>query len=101
MPVYEYEVINDDGSPGDRFEIEQRMTDSSLEKHPWTGEPVRRIIHSPNLNTRYTPRATARKLDDRNVERAGFTKYVRDKSSGTYHKTAGRDQNAPDVLKPS
>jgi transcriptional regulator NrdR family protein len=75
------------------------MKEPALTRHPETGEPVRRRFTPPNLGTRYTPGATASKLDNRSVEKAGFTKYERDKLTGTYHKVAGRNQAAPDTIR--
>lgn len=98
MPVYVYEVIRRDGSAGDCFEIEQSMKDEPLAHHPQTGEPVRRVYQPPNLATRYTPGSTRNKLENSNVEKAGFTKYERDKLTGKYHRVAGKDKRAPDVI---
>ncbi len=98
VPIYVYEVIREDAQPGERFEIQQSMQDEPLKKHPETGEPVRRIPQTPNLGTRYTPGATASKLDNRNIAEKGFTKYERDKLTGRYHKVAG-DQG-PSTLDP-
>ena len=89
MPTYVYQVIKKDGSDGDIIEVEQHMEDPHLTIHPGTGEPVRRVYQPPNLGVKYTPGQTAKKLDNKNVERAGFTKYVKDKLTGTYHKVAG------------
>lgn len=100
MPIYVYQVVRDDGSDGEIFEVEQSMSDSPLERHPRTGEAVRRIYQPPNLTTRYSPGATKSKLENKNVERAGFTKYERDKLTGQYNRVAGRDKRAPDVLQP-
>lgn len=45
MATYVYETIPADPSaPKKRFEIQQSMKDAALEKHPETGEPVRRVI---------------------------------------------------------
>jgi predicted nucleic acid-binding Zn ribbon protein len=44
MPIYEYEVLSQDGSPKGVFETMQRMSDPVLTRHPVTGEPVRRIL---------------------------------------------------------
>jgi hypothetical protein len=45
MATYVYETIPADPSaPKTRFEIKQSMKDPALEKHPETGEPVRRVI---------------------------------------------------------
>jgi hypothetical protein len=37
-------------------------------------------------------------LTNENVEKHGFTRYERDKLTGNYHKTAGKDRRAPDVV---
>lgn len=99
MPIYQYQVINDDGSDGLVFEIEQRMSDPTLTEHPITGKTVKRVYSAPNLATRYTPGGTESKLADKNIEKHGFTKYERDKLTGTYHKVAGADKNAPETFK--
>ncbi|MEO0795149.1 MAG: FmdB family transcriptional regulator [Verrucomicrobiota bacterium] len=100
MPIYVYQVIQPDGGEGDTFEVEQSMSDDALTHHPRTGEPVRRVYQPPNLATQYTPGATKSKLENKNVEKAGFTKYERDKLTGQYHRTAGKDRKAPDVIDP-
>lgn len=91
MPIYVYEVVEEDGSPGERFEVHQSMREAPLDKHPGTGLPVRRVILPPNLATRYTPGQTKDKLDNRNLEKAGFTKYEKDKLTGQYHRVAGKE----------
>jgi hypothetical protein len=96
MPIYVYETIPSDGSQGERFEIQQSMQDDALTKHPETGEPVRRVLLPPNLATRYTPGQTKERLDNKSVEKAGFTKYERDKSTGKYHRVAGK--KGPEVI---
>jgi predicted nucleic acid-binding Zn ribbon protein len=44
MPTYVYETIREDGTPGERFEVRQKMSDPVIEKHPETGEAVRRVL---------------------------------------------------------
>lgn len=51
MPTYVYETIREDGAPGERFEVTQKMSDPVIEKHPTTGEPVRRVLTAPMVNT--------------------------------------------------
>jgi hypothetical protein len=51
MPTYVYETIEEDGAPGERFEVTQKMSEPALEKHPVTGAPVRRVLTAPMLNT--------------------------------------------------
>jgi hypothetical protein len=96
MPIYVYETMPSDGSQGERFEIQQSMQDDALTHHPETGEPVRRVLLPPNLATRYTPGQTKERLDNKSVEKAGFTKYEKDKSTGKYHRVAGK--KGPDVI---
>lgn len=98
MPTYVYEVITDDGSEGEIFEILQPMSAEPLKQHPETGQAVRRILQPPNIATRYTDKHLKSKLDTKNVEKQGFTKYERDKLTGKYHRTAG--QNGPSMLDP-
>jgi hypothetical protein len=89
MPIYVYEIINPDGTGGERFEIHQSMKDDALATHPETGKPVRRVLQAPHLSTRYTPGQTKKKLDNKSIEKAGFTKYERDKVTGKYNRVAG------------
>lgn len=44
MPTYIYETITEDASAVKRFEIDQRMSAQALDRHPETGEPIRRVI---------------------------------------------------------
>ena len=90
MPIYVYETIKPDGSSGERFEILQSMKDDAISKHPDSGEPVRRVFLPPNLASRYTPGQTQSKLDNKNVEKAGYTKYEKDKLTGKYNRVAGK-----------
>lgn len=99
MPVYVYETILPDNSGGERFEMTQSMSEPALTTHPLTGEPVRRVIQAPNIASKYTPGQTRSRLDNKNVEKAGFTKYERDKVTGRYHKVAGKQ--GPSTLNPS
>lgn len=87
MPIYVYECL----TTGTRFEVVQSMKDAPLQCHPETGTPVRRVILPPNLGIKHTAGREARMLDNKNVEKAGFTKYERDKVTGTYHRVAGKE----------
>ncbi|MFW5883285.1 MAG: FmdB family zinc ribbon protein [Verrucomicrobiota bacterium] len=96
MPTYVYQIIREDApdaepDPDDVFEIQQPISAPALTHHPETGEPVRRIYSAPNLPTRYNAGATKQKLSGKNLAAHGFTRYERDRSTGTYHRTAGRD----------
>ena len=71
------------------------MADPPLTTHPETGEPVRRVVSAPFVTTKYSPRATEKALSDKNLDRLGFTKYVR-KNDGSYEKRAG---DGPDKIR--
>jgi len=89
MPTYVYEVINTDGTRGERFEVIQAMTDAPLTKHPETGESVERLIVPFHVAGKHAPMKTDRNLaDDKKLERLGFTKYVKS-GDGTYDKVIG------------
>jgi len=86
MPIYVYETIE----TGVQFECHQSMTDKPLCKHPETGEPVRRVILAPNLGTKHTPGREKKLTSNEAVEKAGFTKYEKDKVTGKYNRVAGK-----------
>ena len=88
MPTYEYELINEDGSGGERFEIFQSMKDAALKKHPETGKPVRRVISAPMIGGKFSEASTKKLLSNDNLDRLGFTKYEK-VGSGQYEKKAG------------
>jgi len=95
MPTYVYEVVREDGTGGERFEVSQSMSDPALTVHPETGEPVRRVICAPNILGKWSERASnSRMKDDKNLDRLGFTKYVK-AGDGYYEKRAG---SGPDVI---
>ena len=95
MPTYVYEVINQDGEPGERFELVQRMTDPPLSVHPETGQRVRRVFLPTRIAGKMSPMRTDRALaDDKKLERMGFTKYV--KTEHGYEKTLG---SGPDLTR--
>src|SRR5262245_17595966 len=89
MPIYVYEVIAEDGSSGEQFELFQSMADEPLTKHPQTGAPVRRVFQPPFIGGQWSDSAMQRSVkDDRKLERLGFTKYVKS-GDGSYEKTVG------------
>ncbi len=92
MPTYVYQVVTDDGSEGEIFEVVQRMSDPPLEKHPETGAPVRKIPARPSIPGNWSDHATKQKLSDKNLDRLGFTKYQR-AGDGNYEKKAGSGPN--------
>lgn len=94
MPIYLYEVIES----GERFEIMQNMNEDRLSHHPETGEPVRQVFLPPGIGAKHTAGREKALLDNKRVEKAGFTKYERDKVTGQYNKVAGKQ--GPDQLTP-
>lgn len=94
MPTYVYEIIDS----GERFECVQSMRDDPLRSHPTTGQPVRRVIVVPNLGIKHTPGRAKSVLENQNLEKAGFTKYQKDKVTGKYNRVAGKQ--GPATLEP-
>ena len=88
MPTYVYEVVKPDGTGGDRFELLQAMSEPPLQEHPETGEPVRRVITGFAIGGKSTDIGNPKLLSDRNLDRLGFTKYVKS-GDGKYEKTVG------------
>lgn len=89
MPTYVYQVVTDDDSEGEIFEVVQSMKDDALTEHPETGAPVRRIIQPPLIGGKHSEARDKRMLSDGNLDKLGFTKYVKS-GDGTYEKTAGK-----------
>jgi predicted nucleic acid-binding Zn ribbon protein len=100
MPTYVYEEIMPDGEGGETFEFIQSIHEAPLAQHPKTGVPIRRIFAAPNLPTRYTDSETKTRLSNENIAAHGFSRYERDSLTGTYHKTAGHDKEAPSTICP-
>ena len=96
MPVYTYQIINEDGSEGDTFEIVHGMNDPPLTMHPETGQPVRRVFTAPNIAGWANARKSKEMLSDSNLEKHGFTKYVRS-GKGQYEKRTGKGPNTIDA----
>jgi len=95
MPIYVYEVVCAGDKPGDRFEVMQKMDEPALTEHPETGEPVRRVITSAHVASKYTERAMNQAVnDDKRLGELGFTKYVKS-GDGYYEKRAGK---GPDLI---
>ena len=95
MPLYEYVVINDDGSAGESFEVLQKIADPPLKKHPATGKPVQRVMSAPSVKKSYSGGPIRGDISNKNLERLGFTKYQKSKQ-GTYEKILG---DGPDLIK--
>lgn len=97
MPLYTYEIVNTDGSPGEIFQVERRASDPPLEVHPQTGQPVRRVFRPINIAGPGSDLQLKSQLSDKNLERLGFTAYRRN-GKGHYERTVGKE--GPDRLSP-
>jgi len=89
MPIYVYEEILDDDSGGDQHELFQPMSAAPLTHHPETGVPIRRVPSVPNAPRAWTDSQGKSKTSDKNLERLGFTKYVKS-DNGQYEKVVGK-----------
>lgn len=89
MPTYVYEVILDDGEPGQVFEVQQKMSDPPLTEHPTTGQPVRRVIQPPYIGSQHTEARQKNLTSDDSLKNKGFTKYVKT-ATGKYEKAFGK-----------
>ena len=89
MPLYSYQVINEDGTPGEIIELLQRINDLPLKRHPETGACLQRLISAPRVLGEHSDRATKRMLgDNKRLGELGFTKYER-RGKGVMERTAG------------
>ncbi|MFN8708426.1 MAG: FmdB family transcriptional regulator [Planctomyces sp.] len=96
MPMYLYEVVGPDGRGGETFEMLQSIHSEPLTHHPDTGLPVRRMVTAPHVPKKNIDGKIKADLSDRNLDRLGFTKYVKS-SKGTYEKATG---TGPDLISP-
>ncbi len=94
MPIYVYELVTDDEGEREQYEFFQKMSDPSLTEHPETGKPIHRVVAVPNVPGKHSPQSTEKMLSDKNLDRLGFTKYVKT-SKGEYEKRTGK---GPDNL---
>lgn len=96
MPTYVYQIIHEDGSEGESFEVFQSIHEKALTVHPESGQKIRRVLQPVYLNSKHTEGKSKQVLSDGNIEKHGFTRYEKD-SSGQYKKTAG---SGPDSIQP-
>lgn len=94
MPLYIYEEILPDGSAGATFEVMQSIHDAALTTHPESGQPVRRKVTAAWTPKPFGKHDKKEQLSDKNLEKLGFTKYV--KGKGGYEKTAG---DGPEMIR--
>jgi len=89
MPTYTYQVIHEDGSEGEVFTAMHGMSEPPLAEHPETGEKVVRIFDAPHIAGSGHERVQKQNMSDKNLDRLGFTKYVRN-GKGHYEKRVGK-----------
>tara|TARA_R100000027_G_scaffold7932_4_gene5986 strand:+ start:7287 stop:7586 length:300 start_codon:yes stop_codon:yes gene_type:complete len=85
MPIYTYEVLDDEGKVIEVYEAEQAFGADPLQTHPITGEKMRKIFTPPGVNTTYAD--WKQKLEPGHLAQSGFTRYERDRSTGRYFKS--------------
>jgi predicted nucleic acid-binding Zn ribbon protein len=88
MPIYSYQILNEDGTEGEIFEIMRKMSDPELKKHPDTGQKVKRIFTAPHIAGLTNSLHDTSRLSDKNLEKNGFTTY-RKNGKGHYDRTTG------------
>ena len=90
MPTYVYQVIREDGEPGEQFELVQSIKDPPLTKHPETGEPVERVIQPVFAGGIWTESSMQKRLkNEKKLGDLGLTKYVK-AGDGVYEKRTGK-----------
>lgn len=89
MPIFVYDIFEDNKPTGEILEVEQSLNDKPLEIHPFTKQKLKRRLNNPNLITEYTSQKEKKLTDPNYVSSKGFTKYERDKNSGNYYKISG------------
>ncbi|MCK5863440.1 MAG: FmdB family transcriptional regulator [Candidatus Hydrogenedentes bacterium] len=94
MPIYSYQVVNDDGSLGETIDLIHGMDEPSLTEHPETGQKIQRVFTAPHIAGWGNSRVAKEMTSDDNLDRLGFTKYVRN-GKGHYEKRTGQ---GPDSL---
>lgn len=88
MPLYTYQIVNEDGTPGETFEVMRKMSDPPLERHPETGQKVQRVYKPVHIAGFGSDLHKKTLLSDKNLEKHGFTAYRRN-GKGHYERTAG------------
>lgn len=85
MPIYTYQIINDDGSDGEIIELVHGMNEPAMTVHPQTGQKIQRIYTAPHIAGWGNSRQAKQMTSAENLEKHGFAKYVRS-GKGYYEK---------------
>ena len=88
MPIFKYLVLNK-SSTREYIEVEQSLTDAPLVNHPFTGEPIKRIIDSPSLTLRHSSLRENKILSADNLQKHGFSVLEKKDSTAEYVQTIG------------
>lgn len=97
MPLYTYQIVKKDGSDGATFDVVHGMSDPPLERHPETGEAVKRVFKPVHIAGMTSVLHQKSLLSDKNLAKNGFTKYQRN-GKGHYERTVG--SGGPEYLSP-
>lgn len=95
MPMYVYDVLNDEGAVCGSFEIIQKMTAEPLTRHPETGQVLRMRMSAPFVAKKNTGEMPKADISDRRLGKLGFTKYKKSPKGG-YDRVVG---DGPDLGK--
>lgn len=93
MPMYVYDVLNDEGAVVGSLEIIQKITADPLLKHPETGQTLRRKMQAPFVGRKSNHELPKADISDRNLGKLGFTKYQKSRKGG-YDRVVG---DGPDL----
>ena len=94
MPVFQYVVLNGKTTP-ELIEIEQAIGDKALDQHPVTGEPIKRVMHSP-LYLKHSSGHESKILSHDNLVKNGFSIFEKDSSADSYTQTVGQSKAKKD-----
>lgn len=90
MPVYTYQIVREDGTPGEMFDVVRKMSDPPLTHHPETGEPVKRIFKPTHIAGITSELHKKTHLNEKKLEQNGFTMYKRN-GKGHYERRVGSE----------
>ena len=96
MPVFQYVVLNGKTTP-ELIEIEQAIGDKALDQHPVTGEPIKRVMHSPSLTLKHSSGQESKILSHDNLVKNGFSIFEKDSSADSYTQTVGQSKAKKDL----
>ena len=78
MPIRRYRVLGPDGREAEILEVDLHNDTPDLERHPWHGRELRKLIEAPNVGGKWSERALGAKLKE-----GGFRKMEKDGNGWT------------------